>query len=123
LIVRINDIEKPETDVPHRTGFVARLLAETGGQEPEEYIKSAEGVFEGIYVNFSARPSSVLGFGKGSVLEVTSLCSEAGGYREVAAKPNLAFAKHWQRKQSISCRFPEEVKESMQANPCRMFKL
>jgi hypothetical protein len=52
LIVRINDIEKPETDVPHRTGFVARLLAETGGREPEEYIRSAKGLFDGVYANF-----------------------------------------------------------------------
>ena len=47
LIVRINDIEKPETDVPHRTGFVARLLAETGRREPEEYIRDAKGLFDG----------------------------------------------------------------------------
>ena len=52
LIVRINDIEKPETDVPHRTGFVARLLAETGGREPEEYIRGAKGLFDGVYANF-----------------------------------------------------------------------
>ena len=52
LIVRTNDIEKPETDVPHRTGFVARLLAETGGKEPQEYIKSAKGLFDGVYANF-----------------------------------------------------------------------
>ena len=52
LIVHINDIEKPETDVPHRTGFIARLLAEIGGREPEEYIKSAKGLFDGVYANF-----------------------------------------------------------------------
>jgi aminoglycoside phosphotransferase (APT) family kinase protein len=52
LIVRINEIEKPETDVPHRTGFVARLLAEIGGQKPEEYIKLAKGLFDGVYANF-----------------------------------------------------------------------
>ena len=54
LIVRTNDIEKPETDVPHRTGFVARLLAEIGGREPEEYIKSAKGLFDGVYASFDA---------------------------------------------------------------------
>jgi aminoglycoside phosphotransferase (APT) family kinase protein len=52
LVVHINDIEKPETDVPHRTGFVARLLAESGGREPEEYIRSASGLFDGVYANF-----------------------------------------------------------------------
>jgi Phosphotransferase enzyme family len=54
LVVRINDIEKPETDVPHRTGFVARLLAEARSREPEEYIRSAEGLFDGVYANFSS---------------------------------------------------------------------
>ncbi len=52
LIVRINDIQKPETDVGHRTGFVARLLSEAGGRDPEEYIKSAKGLFDGIHANF-----------------------------------------------------------------------
>lgn len=52
LVVRINDIEKPETDVPHRTGFVARLLAEIGERMPEEYIKSAEGLFDSVYADF-----------------------------------------------------------------------
>ena len=52
LIVRINDIQKPETDVGHRTGFVARLLSEAGGREPEEYIQSAKGLFDGVYANF-----------------------------------------------------------------------
>jgi aminoglycoside phosphotransferase (APT) family kinase protein len=52
LVVRINDIEKPQTDVPHRTGFVARMLAEIGGRAPEEYIKSSEGLFAGAYANF-----------------------------------------------------------------------
>jgi aminoglycoside phosphotransferase (APT) family kinase protein len=53
LLVCINDIEKPETDVPHRTGFIARLLSEIGRQEPEEYIRTAEGLFDGVYVNFN----------------------------------------------------------------------
>jgi aminoglycoside phosphotransferase (APT) family kinase protein len=53
LIVRINDIEKPATDVPHRTGFVARLLAESSGREPEEYIGRATGLFDGVYANFN----------------------------------------------------------------------
>ena len=52
LVVRINEIEKPETDVPHRTGFVARLLAEIGERAPEEYIKSTEGLFDGLYADF-----------------------------------------------------------------------
>jgi hypothetical protein len=52
LVVRINDTEKPETDVPHRTGFVARLLAESHEREPEEYITNAKGLFDGIYANF-----------------------------------------------------------------------
>jgi aminoglycoside phosphotransferase (APT) family kinase protein len=52
LIVRINDTQKPETDVSHRTGFVARLLSEAGGCEPEEYIRSAKGLFDGVYANF-----------------------------------------------------------------------
>jgi Phosphotransferase enzyme family len=52
LVVCVNDIEKPETDVPHRTGFIARLLSEIGRQEPEEYIRTAEGLFDGVYVNF-----------------------------------------------------------------------
>ena len=34
LVVCINDIEKPETDVPHRTGFIARLLSEIGQKNP-----------------------------------------------------------------------------------------
>ena len=54
LIVRINDIQKPETDVGHRTGFVARLLSEAGGRDPEEYIKSAKGLFDGIHANFDS---------------------------------------------------------------------
>lgn len=54
LIVHINDIEKPETDVAHRTGFVARLLAEVGGREPEEYIRSTAGLFDGVHVNFES---------------------------------------------------------------------
>jgi aminoglycoside phosphotransferase (APT) family kinase protein len=54
LVVCINDLEKPETDVAHRTGFVARLLAEIGRQEPEEYIRSEEDLFDGTYVNFDA---------------------------------------------------------------------
>ena len=52
LVVCINDIEKPETDVPHRTGFVARLLSEIGRQEPEEYIRTANGLFNGTYADF-----------------------------------------------------------------------
>jgi aminoglycoside phosphotransferase (APT) family kinase protein len=52
LVVRINEIEKPETDVPHRTGFVARLLAEIGERTPEEYIKSTEGLFDGLHADF-----------------------------------------------------------------------
>src|SRR4029077_18648119 len=52
LIVRINDIEKPETDVPHRTGFVARLLSEIDRQEHEEYIRAANGRFNGPYAYF-----------------------------------------------------------------------
>jgi aminoglycoside phosphotransferase (APT) family kinase protein len=54
LVVCINDIEKPETDVPHRTGFVARLLSEIGRQEPEDYIRTAIGLFNGTYANFDA---------------------------------------------------------------------
>jgi aminoglycoside phosphotransferase (APT) family kinase protein len=52
LVVCIDDIEKPETDVPHRTGFVARLLSEIGRQEPEEYIRTANGLFNGTYADF-----------------------------------------------------------------------
>ena len=54
LVVCINDIEKPETDVPHRTGFIARLLSEIGRQEPEDYIRTAMGLFDGTYANFDA---------------------------------------------------------------------
>jgi aminoglycoside phosphotransferase (APT) family kinase protein len=54
LVVCINDIEKPETDVPHRTGFIARLLSEIGRQEPEEYIRTAIGLFDRTYANFDA---------------------------------------------------------------------
>ena len=54
LVVCINDIEKPETDVPHRTGFIARLLSEIGQKEPEEYIRTAIGLFDGTYANFDA---------------------------------------------------------------------
>ncbi len=54
LVVCINDIEKPETDVPHRTGFIARLLSEIGRKEPEEYIRTAIGLFDGTYANFDA---------------------------------------------------------------------
>ena len=54
LVVCIDDIEKPETDVPHRTGFVARLLSEIGRQEPEDYIRTATGLFSGTYANFDA---------------------------------------------------------------------
>jgi aminoglycoside phosphotransferase (APT) family kinase protein len=54
LVVCINDIEKPETDVPHRTGFVARLLSEIGQQQPEEYIRTAIGLFKGTYADFDA---------------------------------------------------------------------
>ena len=54
LVVCINDIEKPETDVPHRTGFIARLLSEIGRKEPEEYIRTANGLFDGTYANFDA---------------------------------------------------------------------
>ena len=46
LVVCINDIEKPETDVPHRTGFVARLLSEIGRQEPEDYIRTCNWPFQ-----------------------------------------------------------------------------
>jgi Phosphotransferase enzyme family len=54
LVVCINDIEKPETDVPHRTGFIARLLSEIGRKEPEVYIRTAIGLFDGTYANFDA---------------------------------------------------------------------
>ena len=40
--------------------------------------------------------------------------------REIAAKPNLAFAGAIGNEDNrFPTRFPEEVKESMQANPCR----
>jgi len=52
IIIRVNEIEKPETDVPHRTAFVARLLAETGSRSPEEFIRSDKGLFESTYANF-----------------------------------------------------------------------
>jgi hypothetical protein len=40
--------------------------------------------------------------------------------REIAAKPNLAFARAIDNEDNrFPTRFPEEVKESMQANPCR----
>lgn len=45
LVVCINDIEKPETDVPHRTGFIARLLSEIGQKEPEEYHQNCNWPF------------------------------------------------------------------------------
>jgi aminoglycoside phosphotransferase (APT) family kinase protein len=54
LVVCINEIEKAETDVPHRTGFIARLLSEIGRQQPEEYIRTANGLFNGTYANFDA---------------------------------------------------------------------
>jgi aminoglycoside phosphotransferase (APT) family kinase protein len=52
LVVCINDIEKPQTDIAHRTGFVACLLSEIDRQGPEEYIRTADSLFNGTYANF-----------------------------------------------------------------------
>lgn len=63
LVVRINEVEKEDADVPHRTGFVARLLSECGDAGPEDFIKKNKSLFEGVFADFSVPVKHVGGAG------------------------------------------------------------
>lgn len=52
IIVRTNDIEKPDGDISHKTGFVARLLAECGDRAPEDFIRADKSLFDAAHANF-----------------------------------------------------------------------
>lgn len=54
LVVRINEIEKDDADVAHRTGFVARLLSQCGDESPEEFIGKSKSLFDGVFADFDA---------------------------------------------------------------------
>lgn len=54
LVVRINETEKDSADVPHRTGFVGRLVSECGKEEPEAFIRKNKSLFDGVFMNFDA---------------------------------------------------------------------
>ncbi|MBI1216738.1 MAG: phosphotransferase [Alphaproteobacteria bacterium] len=54
LVLRINESDKPEEDVAHRTAFVARLLSECPEGAAEEYIRKTKSLFDETFADFDA---------------------------------------------------------------------